>query len=392
MFTDPWWTARQFALCRHITPSADIGSVDPNADGCLQRRPRTILRPRPPHITAGLAFIGRIAFRSADPRHLIARVGDLLADPTQRRTRTRILGPHALAGGRFRGVRLRRCWRRCCGEHSNAATAAPKIRVFMELLLDLRLPRAALCWSRRCALRSSASGRLRPANDQGKVFGGWGSVRTDRPSIDGVEGHAEDPTSIIAFATTGCLISSVNGMAHPIPAMQASVIRSQGIELSPLSCIMPTQSIGIAGGAVDSIAATMGLAETTTVCPRRPSKAAMTSTILSARPIGIFSASRRRPSSWEAGWICGANGGPFRSDSGAATSGFIGGLQQTSHISILHHAPRPLVQTLAIALCSFSTYPWEDVSAATGVREHVQAARSTVETTYFFGGFSGVPG
>ncbi|MGD9811106.1 MAG: hypothetical protein AB7U35_07180 [Sphingobium sp.] len=73
-------------------------------------------------------------------------------------------------------------------------------------------------------MRSSASGRLRPANDQAKVFGGWGSVGTDRPFIDGVEGHAGTPMAAMASATTGSPTSNVYGMAQPMPTMQASVI------------------------------------------------------------------------------------------------------------------------------------------------------------------------
>src|SRR3546814_1822032 len=51
---------------RHFTPSAYIAPIDPNTDRSLQRRTRTILRPRPPHIAARLAGIGSIAFRSAN--------------------------------------------------------------------------------------------------------------------------------------------------------------------------------------------------------------------------------------------------------------------------------------------------------------------------------------
>lgn len=127
-------------------------------------------------------------------------------------------------------------------------------------------------------MRSSASGRFRPANDQARVLGGWGSGATDRPSIEGVEGQAGEPTSFIVSATTGCPISSVNGMAQPMPAMQASVIRLQGTELSPSPRIMAPQSIGIVAGAVASIAVMAGLAAIATVCPKSPSKAAMTST------------------------------------------------------------------------------------------------------------------
>src|SRR3546814_1828488 len=99
---------------RHFTPLAYIAPIDPNTDRSLQRRTRTILRPRPPHIAARLAGIGSIAFRSANLCHLSARVGDLLADPrTQRRTRTRSLRlPLAFNGGRFLDIYLCQCWNR----------------------------------------------------------------------------------------------------------------------------------------------------------------------------------------------------------------------------------------------------------------------------------------
>lgn len=61
---------RAFAPCRHIIPSADIGPIDPDANRCLQRGTRAVLRPRPPHPAARLAFIARIAFRPADKSEL----------------------------------------------------------------------------------------------------------------------------------------------------------------------------------------------------------------------------------------------------------------------------------------------------------------------------------
>jgi len=103
--------------------------------------------------------------------------------------------------------------------------------------------------------------------------------------MDEVDGHAREPASIIVSATTGCPTWSMNGIAQQRPATHASVIRSQGTDLSLSPCIMPTQSIGMVAGAIASIAAVAGLAAIATVCPKSPSKAAMTSTIFSARLI-----------------------------------------------------------------------------------------------------------
>src|SRR3546814_11197133 len=49
---------------RRITPSADVGPVDPNADLCLQRIPRTIFRPRSPPLAPPLACLPSIAHGS----------------------------------------------------------------------------------------------------------------------------------------------------------------------------------------------------------------------------------------------------------------------------------------------------------------------------------------
>src|SRR3546814_2159253 len=75
-----------------------------------------------------------------------------------------------------------------------------------------------------------------------------------------------------AAVTTACPASSVSSMAHPMPTIQASVIRSQGTELSPLPCIMPTQSIGIFAGAAVSIAVVAGLAAIAIVWPKSRSE------------------------------------------------------------------------------------------------------------------------
>lgn len=61
-------------------------------------------------------------------------------------------------------------------------------------------------------------------------FGGWGSGWTDRPSKADVTGHAGDAVKIIASTKIGWTPFTVNGMEHPMPAMQAIVIRSHGTD------------------------------------------------------------------------------------------------------------------------------------------------------------------
>src|SRR3546814_14127865 len=115
---------------RRITPSADVGPVDPNADRCLQRRARTILRPRAPHIAPGLAFIGRIAIGAAGALQFISR---LYTDRrAQRRTRA-ILGlrlPFAAAGFGLWCIRLRRRRGRTGHEQSDPSASRWVIPIF----------------------------------------------------------------------------------------------------------------------------------------------------------------------------------------------------------------------------------------------------------------------
>lgn len=77
-----------------------------------------------------------------------------------------------------------------------------------------------------------------------------------------------------------------------MPAMQASVIQSQGSEFLPLFLVIPGQPAGmIVGDTRSTAAAKLGPPATATVWPTRPSTMPMTSTNLRARLMASLSAS-----------------------------------------------------------------------------------------------------
>jgi len=124
----------------HFTASADIAPVDPNADRSLQRRARTILRPRPPHIAARLAGIGSIAFRSAN--HWSRWSPTFLQTLALNGAR----GPGAwgchshLTVAGFSTSACANAGTGAATSTVNAAAAAVNIKVFMISLLGLKVP------------------------------------------------------------------------------------------------------------------------------------------------------------------------------------------------------------------------------------------------------------